>query len=141
MSKSNYPFKLIQGSAPTLLSTGPYAILLRVLKARLTPTMTVEDASHMNMMELTSGIPTVEQFLADFQTLRNAGLDIRGQLGDIPEGIVLTDPELFMMRFPELAYAVPVMLEYEGVQPYTAGCPRIATPSPVTPKKPKLTLV
>jgi hypothetical protein len=125
MHEPKHPFRLIQGGKSTPKGYGsPRELLKRVLKAQLTPTLTVEEASHLNIPDLTNNLPSMEQFLADFNTLRSAGLDTRIQLDDLPEGIVITDPERFKSRFPDLAMAVPVMLAHDGVQPYTDGIPR-----------------
>lgn len=125
MHQPKHPFRVIQGGAQAPKVYGsPRELLKRVLKAQLTPTLTVEEASHLNIPDLANGLPSMEQFLDDFNMLRSAGLDIRIQLDDLPEGIVITDPDRFKEKFPELASAVPVMLAHEGVQPYTAGIPR-----------------
>ena len=128
MTDKKNPFRLIQGGVAAVPSTPQYGspreLLRRVLKAKLTPTLTVEEASHLNIPDLEDGFPSMEQFLADFNMLRSAGLDIRIQLDDLPEGIILTDPERFKARFPELAVAVPVLMAHEVVQPYTDGIPR-----------------
>jgi hypothetical protein len=125
MTASKHPFRVIEGGAAAAQRYGsPRELLKRVLKAQLTPTLTVEQASHLNIPYLEDNLPTMDRFLADFNVLRSVGLDVRIQLGDLPEGVVLTDPELFTARFPELAVAVPVMLAHDGVQPYTEGIPR-----------------
>ncbi|HDR9103615.1 TPA: hypothetical protein QDB04_000335 [Burkholderia vietnamiensis] len=98
--------------------------LRKVLRAKLTPTLTVEEACHLYVFEEGAVAPSVEQYLADNRELNAAGLEARLGLNDLPEGIVLTNPEKFKAKFPELADAVPVMLAYEGVQPYTDGLPR-----------------
>lgn len=127
MTDKKNPFRLIQGGAPSPAAPqygSPRELLKRVLKAKLTPTLTVEDASHLSTPDLEEGLPSMEKFLADFNMLRSAGLDIRIQLDDVPEGIVITDPERFKAKFPDLAPAVPVMMAHDGVQPYTDGIPR-----------------
>jgi hypothetical protein len=91
--------------------------------AQLTPDLTVEEACHLQVYA-DDEVPRMEQYLEDVQALRSAGLDARVQLGDVPEGIVIADPKVFMDRFPELASVVPVMLAHDGVQPYTDGLPR-----------------
>jgi hypothetical protein len=98
-------------------------LLRRVLMANLTPDLTVEDACHLQVYA-DDEAPRMEQYLEDIKTLRSAGLDARVQFGDVPEGIVIADPDVFMDRFPELASVVPVMLAHDGVQPYTDGLPR-----------------
>lgn len=145
MTDKKNPFRLIQGgvvAAPTAPQYGsPRELLKRVLKAKLTPTLTVEEASHLNIPDLEEGLPSMEKFLADFNTLRGAGLDIRIQLDDLPEGIVITDPERFKARFPELALAVPIMMAHDGVQPYTDGIPRRLQASRCAPRAPALRVV
>ncbi|MBU9200385.1 hypothetical protein KTD31_03330 [Burkholderia multivorans] len=101
--------------------------LRKVLRAKLTPTLTVEDACHLYVFEEGAAAPAVEKYLADNRELNAAGLEVRMGLDNLPEGIVLTNPEKFKAKFPELADAVPVMLAYEGVQPYTDGLPRKAS--------------
>jgi len=66
----------------------------------------------------------MEKFLADLNMLRSAGLDIRVELEDEPEAIVLMEPQWFEAKFPKLVAAIPVMLASGGVQPYTNGLPR-----------------
>lgn len=142
MTDSKHRFRVIQGGASTAPRYGsPRELLKQVLKAQLTPTLTVEEASHLNSPYLADSLPTMEKFLDDFNMLRGAGLDIRIQLGDLPEGVVLADPVRFKERFPELAPAVPVMLAYDGVQPYTDGIPRRLHPKPPARRAPALTLV
>jgi hypothetical protein len=68
----------------------------------------------------------MEQFFADFNMLRGAGLDISPQLEGLPEALVLKDSEMFQAKLLELTAAVPVMLSSGGVQPYTNGMPRNA---------------
>lgn len=111
-------------------STPPHApvnstnrLLRAVLDARLSPDVTVEQ---FYGGELPGADPTAigETFVRAFSQLRAAGLDLKPDSDDLPGGIVLTDPEAFKARFPELAAAVPVMLAHEGVQPLTAGLPR-----------------
>jgi hypothetical protein len=99
-------------------------VLRRVLNAKLAPDLTVEEACHLRVDFDAEAVPRLEQFLDDVAALREAGLDTRFQLDDIPEGIVLRDTAVFVARFPELTGAVSVMLAYDGVQPYTDGLPR-----------------
>lgn len=142
MTETKHRFRVIQGGAATPARYGsPRELLKLVLKAQLTQTLTVEEASHLNSPYLEDSLPTMDKFLADFNMLRSAGLDVRIQLGDLPEGIVLTDPARFKQRFPELAQAVPVMLAHDGVQPYTEGIPRRLHPKPSVARAPALTLV
>lgn len=142
MTDSTHRFRVIQGGAATPARYGsPRELLKLVLKAQLTPTLTVEEASHLNAPYLEDSIPTMDKFLDDFNMLRGAGLDVRIQLGDLPEGIVISDPERFKQRFPELALAVPVMLAHDGVQPYTEGIPRRLHPKAIAVRAPALTLV
>ncbi|KVP17307.1 hypothetical protein [Burkholderia ubonensis] len=128
MDERKISLRLIQGGAVDSPAPGSYAavkqLLRRVLKAKLTPDLTVEEACHLRVYEFGEHIPRMEHLLEDVKELRRAGLDARIQLGDVPEGIVLTDPKVFTARFPELAAAVPVMLAHDGVQPYTDGMPR-----------------
>lgn len=130
MQQTRISLQVIQGGAGRTLSlvgnTTMRQLLMRVLKARLTPTLTVEQASHLNSPDLAGNLPSMETFLADLTLLRSAGLDAHIQFDDIPEGIVLIDPERFKARFPELALAIPAMLTHGGVQPYTEGLPRHA---------------
>lgn len=66
----------------------------------------------------------MEQFLADFNALRSAGLDISPEREDAPAAVILHDAKMFQATFPELAAAIPVRLSSGGVQPYTHGVPR-----------------
>ena len=142
MTDSKHRFRVIQGGAGSAPRYGsPRELLKQVLKAQLTPTLTVEEASHLNSPYLADSLATMEKFLEDFNLLRDAGLDVRIQLGDLPEGVVLADPERFKERFPELAPAVAVMLAHDGVQPYTEGIPRRLHPKVVVPRAPALSLV
>lgn len=142
MHHPTHPFRVIQGGALAPKAYGsPCELLKRVLKAKLTPTLTVEAASHLNIPPLAEAMPSMTDWLGDFELLRDAGLEVRIQLGDIPEGIVLTDPERFTLRFPELAMAVPVMLAHEGVQPYTEGIPRRLHPVAPSARAPLLRVV
>lgn len=111
-------------------------LLFDVLKAKLTPTLTVEDACHHDMT-YTDDVPPVEAFLAHFQLLRAAGLDIQGPPYDAPSGIVLYDAYLFKLKFPHLEASIAPMLAHCGVIPYTFGMPRVAVPVEVPPTKPK----
>lgn len=142
MHQPKHPFRVIQGGAQAPKAYGsPRELLKRVLKANLTPTLTVEAACHLNGPGYEHTLPSMDEFLADFNLLRDAGLDVRIQLGDLPEGIVLADPERFTARFPELALAVPVLLAHEGVQPYTEGIPRRLHPMRPASPAPKLRVV
>jgi hypothetical protein len=128
MQNNKPSLRLIQGGVQsTPANSNNYGsvrqLLRRVLMAQLTPDLTVEDACHLQVYA-DDEVPRMEQYLEDMQTLRSAGLDARIQLGDVPEGIVIADPKVFMDRFPELAAVVPVMLAHDGVQPYTDGLPR-----------------
>ncbi|MCG9124864.1 hypothetical protein LH460_09285 [Laribacter hongkongensis] len=105
-----------------------------MLKAKLTPELTVEEACHLRVYGPDEHIPRMEHFVDDVRELRHAGLGTCGPLGEIPEGIVLIDPKTFIRRFPELADAVPVMLAHEGVQPYTDELPRVFKTGAPTPE-------
>jgi len=127
---------LIPGGASAGSGSGrrdPVCLVLnRVLKAKLTSTLTVEDACYLTPAYPGDSVLRVETLLAQLRMLSNAGLEARLETEDLPEGIVLADPERFTARFPELAHAVPVLLAHDGVQPYTDGLPR---------RRPQLTLV
>jgi hypothetical protein len=133
MQNNKPTFRVIQGGVHSTPAASPKSansnygsvrqLLRRVLMANLTPDLTVEDACHLHVYA-DDEVPRMEQYLEDIQTLRSAGLDARVQFGDVPEGIVIADPDVFMDRFPELAAVVPVMLAHDGVQPYTDGLPR-----------------
>jgi hypothetical protein len=133
MQEQKTVLRLIKGGASTapVTSMNGYdtvrLILRRVLKARLKPGLTVEEACHLRVYSREEPIARMEHLLEDVQELRRAGLEARMQLDDIPEGIVLTDPKAFIARFPDLAATVPVMLAHDGVQPYTDGLPRRST--------------
>jgi hypothetical protein len=132
MQEQKTLLRLIKGgaSAPANRMSGHdqvRLILRRVLKARLKPGLTVEEACHLRVFGREEPMACMEHLLEDVQELRRAGLEARIQLDDIPEGIVLTDPKAFTARFPDLAAAVPVMLAHDGVQPYTEGLPRRST--------------
>jgi len=138
MTERKFTLQLIQGGAApspavgvnSSTNTGYAAVrnlLRRVLKAKLTPQLTVEDACHLRPYYEDDEMPRMEQLLSDIQELRNAGLDTRRYLNDLPDCIVMADPKVFVSRFPELAAAVPVMLAHDGVQPYTDGLPCRAT--------------
>lgn len=101
--------------------------LHRVLKAHLTPVLTVEQAAHLGRVYADGEEPEMEELLSDLRILRNAGLDVLMNLEDEPDGIILMDPKKFLARFPELAEAIPVMIEHEGVMPYTDGMPRLSS--------------
>lgn len=113
---------------PTSLSGTP---LLAVLQAKLTPDLTVEDASHLRTYyeDEEHLIPGWEQIWNDWSLLRAAGLDIvRAQYDDssnvtAPAAIVLRDERAFARTFPELAHLSPQLVY--GVIPYTRGLPRI----------------
>lgn len=129
MQHNKPSLRLILGGVQSTPATSPPTygsvrqLLRRVLMAQLTPDLTVEEACHLQVYA-DDEVPRMEQYLEDVQALRSAGLDARVQLGDVPEGIVIADPKVFMDRFPELASVVPVMLAHDGVQPYTDGLPR-----------------
>jgi hypothetical protein len=133
MQNKKPTFRVIQGGAHAAPAASPKPahsnygsvrrLLRRVLMANLTPELTVEDACHLQVYA-DDEVPRMEQYLEDIKTLRSAGLDARVQFGDVPEGIVISDPDVFIDRFPELASVVPVMLAHDGVQPYTDGLPR-----------------
>lgn len=109
--------------------------LLAVLRAKLTPELTVEDACHLRGLGEDDDIPTFEQFREDTRLLRESGLDGSPVLIDmstgttIPEAIVLQDEKVFAATFPELAHLIPLMNEVGGVVPHTRGLPRIMKPS------------
>jgi len=93
----------------------------------------VEDASHLWVYVFDEPNPRMAYLHDDLDELRRAGLKALPRLGNKPVGIVLADAKIFVARFPELAEAVPLMLAYEGVQPYTHGLPRVfrtAAPAP-----------
>lgn len=98
----------------------------RLLKAKLTPTLTVEDASHLDLPFITDEdkLPSVDDIFETIRLLERAGLGVRMWSEEIPEGIVLVDEDLFRAKFPELAAAIPLLKAYEGVQPYSGGVPR-----------------
>lgn len=115
--------RLESTEAPDNIPRG--AILLKVLRAKLTPSLTVEQACHLDVPDLPDElVPRAETILADRKLLRAAGLDLKAANGAMPAAVVLADPSRFTARFPELSAAVPVLLACEGVAPYTQGRPR-----------------
>ena len=114
-------------SSPSQKSASPEkAALHAVLHAVLAPGLTVEDASHARVRHLPeSDRPPAAQISADRLLLARAGLDyVRGY--DVPDAIVLKSARLFKQAFPDLAYAVPILVASQGVQPYTDGLPKLA---------------
>lgn len=109
-------------------SNGSYVqvrrLLRAVLDAKLTPTVTIEEACHLRVYGADEEIPRMEFQLDDVKALRHAGLGTCIALDNLPAAIVIEDPAVFKARFPQLADAVPVMLAHGGVQPYTDGLPR-----------------
>lgn len=106
-------------------------LLKAVLNAKLAPDCTIEDACHLGVVYEGDPVPRLETFLDDVKAVRNVGLDMVCELDGWPCGIVMKDPHLFRVRFPELEAAIPVMLVHGGVQPYTDGLPRIPPPPAV----------
>lgn len=113
---------------PAISSNESYSrvrLMLRsVLDAKLTPTVTVEEACHLRVYGRDEEIPRMEHFHDDVRAMRRAGLGMRIALEDLPEAIVIDDAALFKATFPHLADVIPVMLVHGGVQPYTDGLPR-----------------
>jgi hypothetical protein len=107
-------------------------LLRAVLDAQLTPTLTVEQACHLDVDYMEDDeLPALETIFADVGALHNAGLATSRNCVDrytnqpVPDAIMLVSPKRFKKKFPELASAIPVMLAHEGVQPYTDGIPRL----------------
>lgn len=136
MTTTKNSLRLVSGGAPATTGYSRYdpvrRVLNRVLKAQLTPALTVEEACYLSPDWPASSTRRVETLLAQLRILSSAGLEARLACDDLPEGIALVDVARFTARFPELASAVPVMLAHEGVQTYTEGLPR---------RRPVLTLV
>lgn len=140
-SQSKPVFQLIQGglvaeSVPACISPRPAWYIRRfntvqdalraVLKARLTPTKTVEDACHLDFQELEAHELTQgDEAIADFRMLRKVGLQ---PILSEPSRIVLRNADRFAAAFPDLVNAIPVLLAHDGVQPYTEGLPASFTP-------------
>jgi hypothetical protein len=96
--------------------------LKAVLDAKLTRSVTVEEACHMDLhMDTNASVPSTT-VRAHERLLRRAGLQ-KWTSGAHPWAIRLVDPVLFIAKFPMLESAVPVMEAYGGVQPYTDGLP------------------
>ncbi|MDR6739119.1 hypothetical protein J2X56_001105 [Herbaspirillum sp. 1173] len=105
--------------------------LSTVLKAKLHPTLTVEAASNLPRPSGRRGkYVTPEMQQAQRCMLMAAGLNVETS-GKLPPGIVLTNPDAFVRKFPHLEILVGVMVAYGGVQPYTGGQPRRPEPKGV----------
>lgn len=101
-------------------------ILRQVLDAELAPGLSVEEACHANIYnlsgdEMSRGINVVN----DLSLLFSAGLDIDYETDKLPAAIVISSPEKFLAKFPHLAHALPVLIFGQGVQPYTNGKARV----------------
>jgi hypothetical protein len=107
------------------------AALSTVLKAKLHPTLTVEAACNLPRPSGRRGkYVAPEMQRAQRCMLMAAGLNVETS-GKLPPGIVLTNPDAFVRKFPNLEILVGVMVAYGGVQPYTGGQPRRPEPKGV----------
>lgn len=115
--------------------------LLAILKAKLTPELTVEDACHLRDLDDDEEPPEEGLLFEHLRLLQLAGLDVSCELFSVdnplarplPPAIVLSDEQAFTSTFPELAHLVPRLVEARGVQPYTRGLPRVFKKPGVSP--------
>lgn len=119
----------------TLTTKGPVNLLKAVLKAELAPNLTVEEACHTEMHYDVEIAPPFEVLREHRILFHRAGLSYSVGDAELPDAIVLDDPKKFKSAFPHLEAAIPLLIEGQGVRPYTEGLPRVVKrPSLVTIK-------
>lgn len=104
--------------------------LKALLQTELRPGLTIEQATYRHHPQ---PAPELLQTLNDHKLLRRTGLrydPARVEDPDFepwPGAIVLDDARLFKSALPQFAHLIPFFVDGQGVQPFTAGVPRLST--------------